>query len=178
MAKYQDGDIATFYFIVNESDDNHQIQAWTDSKGLAEFYMKFHNCKHFKLKSVTKPVEEIFKITEENVHDEIGIRNVITRKPDQNKGKKYKYISIPMTGTESMFISEECASYMSSIINYGYLDSAVPYLKKKYRQAFKDVLLMDIINLVVNNVESKTLPEIELDQVRMFINLFPEMFDK
>ena len=77
MAKYQPGDIVTYYFIIKEFDGNKIIQGWTDNKELAKFYMDFHKCKKFKIKTITDSIEEINKIREENWNDEIKLFHII-----------------------------------------------------------------------------------------------------
>lgn len=178
MAKYDEGDLATYYFVVNDDGNNKQIQGWTDNKALARYYMEFHNCKRFRLTSLTKPIEEIAKILEENNNDEIQIRNVLVRNPKGKKGKNAKYIQIPVTGTESAFINEESAMFLASTQNYSYLDSAIPYLKKKYRDAIEAVFLSDVIKKVIHNQNPRSITEIELDQLSVLLKLFPDNFGK
>ena len=150
MAKYQPGDTVTYYFIIKELDREKIIQGWTDNKEIAKFYMEFHKCKNFKLKSITNSIEEITKILEENWNDEIKPFHIITR--NRNRGKHdddYITICIPATDTEVRFIREETSTFMTSRINYSLINDAFPYLKNKYQNDLQSIFLPDVIRKVV-----------------------------
>ena len=134
MLRYEPGDIATFYFIIKEDGNNKEIKAWSDKKQLVEFYMDFHKCPKFRLKKITKPIEEIRKITEESYHDEITIGHIRVRDREKKKGD-VKLITIPATQNELNFLSEESSNFLSTSMEYSYLNGVIPYLKKKYREA-------------------------------------------
>lgn len=179
MAKYEPGDIVTYYFIVYNDGDHKNIQAWTDNKDLAKFYMEFHSCKHLILKSLTKRIEEIAKILEENRNDEIRICNLMVRNSGKRKkGEETKLICVPVTETESLLIQEECSTFMASAVRYSYLNSAVPYLKSKYRRGLDDIFLSDIINSTCNTRSSKMIELIHLDQLLVLFRMLPHTFGK
>lgn len=179
MAKYEPGDIVTYYFIVYDNGDRKNIQAWTDIKDLAKFYMEFHSCKHFILKSITKRIEEIAKILEENRNDEIRICNLMVKNSGKRKkGEETKLICVPLTQTESMLIQEECSSFMASAVRYSYLNSAIPYLKSKYRQGLNDIFLSDIINATCNTRSTKIIELLEMDQLIILFKMLPHTFGK
>lgn len=172
--KYEKGDLATFYFIIVEENNNSRIQGWTDEKVLAESYLEFHKCKKFKMKSITKSIDEIYKILEENVHDEITIHNLIVK--DRDKPGKVKTIPVPVTETEYTFIREETNTFMTSMIDYGYLNSVIPYLKKEYIKALKSIFLLPVINHVVHNKPSELTTYMQCDELGVLFRSFPENF--
>jgi len=175
MAKYEPGDIATYYFVILEDEHGKRIQGWTDRKSLAEFYMKFHNCSNYRLKKVTKTIEEIRGITEENCHDEIILANIITR--DRNKkGSEIKHIVVPTTETEIRFVNEECDTFFSGKVNYAYLDGATQFLKNKYQRALERLFLPLIISKAVYNRSDPYREGIELDQLMVLFRSFPTNF--
>ena len=178
MAKYEPGDIVTYYFIISDEDGHSNIKAWTDNKDLAKFYLEFHKCKNFRLKKFTKPIEEISKILEENRHDDIMLANVVIKNPNHKKGKETKMVVIPLTQTEQLFINEETTNFMSSRIDYGYLNGVIPYLKKKYQHAIEKTLLQDIIKLVVHGCQSSIVQSIQFDHVMVLFRSFPDNFGR
>jgi hypothetical protein len=178
MSKYQAGDIATFYFVIKEMDGNKIIQGWTDNRELAKFYMEFHKCKHFKLKSMTSSIEDIRKVTEENWNDEIKIYHIITRNRNR-KNSKDDYvttISVPATETECMFIRDEINTLLSSQINYSYINDALPYLKNKYQEALKSIFLTDMIKKAIYSQNTPIVQSIEFDHLLILYKSFPENF--
>ena len=136
--KYEPGDTATFYFVITEYNGHKEIQGWTDQKELVQVYMDFHKCKKFHVKKITNTIEEINKIVEENIHDEIGIYNISIK----DRGKKYekiKEINIPATVTEIMFLNEEANTCMASQIGYSELNEMIPFLKNKYQMKYYQI---------------------------------------
>lgn len=181
MAKYEHGDIVTYYFIVaNNNVGGSIIQAWTDDKNLAKFYMDFHKSDNLIMKSVTKRIDDIYKILEENVHDEIKIHNITTRNVEKKRKKDPEdmRICIPATETESNFISSEVSTFMASRIRYSYLNSAIPYLKNKYKFALEDIFLPEVIDFVCNNRTPASIQHIVCDELMVLYRSFPEMFGK
>lgn len=180
MAKYDVDDIVTYYFIIHKYQGNTgeitQIHAWTNNKLLARYYMEFHNCKDLVLKEKTDTLKKIVAITEENVHDEIGIRDLITRDPDNKSGTGWTHIRVPLTNNEARLIDEECHSMLSSSIRYDYLESAIHYLKPKYQRALRDILLIDVISKVLHGKEPNILQHIQLDQLSILYQSFPTYF--
>lgn len=180
MAKYEPGDIVTYYFIINENDkDESTIQAYTDEKVLAKYYLEFHKCKKFVLKTMTKTIEEIALILEENKNDEIALYNITVRDPKSKDRRKSKMITIPATDTEMMFVNEETKTYFSSHICYTLLNQAKPYMKRKYRDALDAIFLQDVINVDINNLPpSRILLNSELDQLLLLFKSFSENFGR
>lgn len=181
MSKYENGDIVTYYFIIFEDKerDEKRIQGWTDDKSLAKIYLEFHNCKHLILKSVTKTIDEIAKILEENRNDEIQIVNINVRNREKHKkGEECVGMAIPATRTECQFINEETANFLLQDIRYSYLNTAIPYLKNKYQSALNDILLWAVIKKVCDNKENQILKYIELDQLLVLFRSFPDLFGK
>lgn len=179
MAKYEHGDIATYYFIVIEDSDIKRIQAWTDKKELAKVYLEFHNCKNLVMKSMTKSIDEIAKILEENWNDEIQIVNItIKNREKHKKGKETITVAVPITKTEGVFINEECANFLIQNVRYSYLNTAIPFLKGKYQRALNDILLWPVIKKVCDNKQHPILEQVEMDQLLILFKSFPDMFGK
>lgn len=177
MAKYEPGDIVTFYFVVKTVDGQKIIQGWTDNKEIAKFYMEFHKCDNFKLKSLTDTIEAINKVAEENWNDEIKLFNIITRNRNKRKNQEaYNTICIPATETELKFIREESVTYMASRINYSLINDALPYLKNKYQKDLQSIFLPDIIRKTIYSQNTKFSQLIEYDQLLILYKSFPENF--
>ena len=70
MAKYEEGDIVTYYFIIVEDGNDKRIQAWSDHKELVKYYMEFHKCKYYSIKKVDDIFERVMDIINENANDE------------------------------------------------------------------------------------------------------------
>lgn len=174
MKKYDSGDMATFYFVVKENHQEKEIKGWTDIKQLAEFYMDFHKCPSYRLKKITKTIEDIVRITEENRNDEIEIVNIYVK--DRDNIGDVKIIVIPATETERQFIREETETCFASRIAYGYLNGAIPYLKNKYKEALNDIFLLSIINKTVHNRNDKHNRRIDFDQLMVLFRAFPNDF--
>ena len=173
MRVYDPDDIVTFYYVVTDG----IIKGWTDDKDLVKMYLDFHACKSYQLKKMTCPFSKTVKILNENTHDEIQIHFLDTRDP-KNKNKT-KLIAVPLTGTEAMFIHDEVQTFMATSINYSYLYSALPYLKKKYRDALKGILLTDISQYSVSGGQVgdlDILAEIQFDQLKVLYRNFPDQF--
>lgn len=179
MKKYDPGDTVTFYFVVyvDHVKKIEQIKGWTDVKDLSKAYMDFHKCKRFILKEYTSTIEDIYKILEENNHDEISIFNFVIRNDKKRKkDSEIRTIPIPATTTEYKMVTEECNSSFSSMINYSYLNGAVPYLKDKYQDALELILLDKFIHKELHNKSSKETQMIHFDQLMILFRSFPDMF--
>lgn len=174
MKRYERGDSATFYFVIDTERSN--VVGYSDIKDLVDFYMQFHNCKRFKLKKLSDTIDRIIPIIEENNNDEIKLYNITTRDPKNHK--KSKIIQIPATGTEINFINEETADLMSSRIAYSEINLLIRYLKKKYQRALKDIFLVDCISKIIYSKNSYVLSNIEYDQLIILLRSFHENFGK
>jgi hypothetical protein len=176
MLAYDPGDSATFYFVVRDNEDGtRKVRGWTDRKQLAEFYMEFHKCPRYSLKKITKSIEEIHEITEENNVDEIILANIYIKDRDKNNGES-KIIVIPATENELQFLNEETQTSFSSRIGYSYLNGVIPYLKKKYISALEDMFLSSLILKEVHNKRDKYNQKIDFDQLMLLFRSFPEEF--
>lgn len=179
MAKYEEGDIVKFYFVIKKDDKNNKIiQGWTDNKNIAKFYLEFHNCKDFTLKTMEGSIEDIYQVTEENLHDEIKLYNINVKDYDKKGNDTVKSICIPATETEFRFVNEETNTFLLSRIRYSYINSAIPYLKNKYQEALNDIFLNDIINKVIYERRSKIVESIEFDQLMVLYRSFSDNFGK
>lgn len=177
MKTYQHGDIATFYFVIKEIDNSKIIQGWTDNKDIVKFYMDFHKCKKFKIKTVTKTIEDIIKIIEENWNDEITMYNIITKNRNKRKHEDdFITICIPATETECRFIREEANTFVASRINYGLINDAIPYLKNKYQDILQSIFLTDVVSKVIYSKNSKFTDNIQFDDLMILYKSFPENF--
>jgi hypothetical protein len=175
LARYERGDIATFYFIIVEDRNNRRIQAWTDDKQLAKYYMEFHHSKAFDLKQLTKPIEEINKILDENTNDEINLYNIEMRDPDKKK-PHMKTIQIPATYVEMQTLKSGCDGMMSDLINYSKINSMVPYLKPKWENGLSDCFLHEVMLKEIHSRPSPILEDLWIDQLAALFRLFPGMF--
>lgn len=174
QSKYERGDIATFYFVIKTKDGEKIIQAWTDNKELAKMYMDFHKCTKFSIKKLTATIDEITDILNENVHDEIKIFYLNIRDPKDEH--KIKSLAVPATETEMQLVNEECNTFLSSYIDYSYMNQCIPYLKKKYKQALKDIFLLDTINKVLHERRSVFSDTVLLDQLMVLYTCYEENF--
>lgn len=177
MAKYEPGDIVTIYLVIMKRPNGKSgIQAWSMNKDMAQCYMKFHNCPNFKMKSFRGTIEEVNRLTEENINDEIGIFNIRTHNPDKPDSKKAVALPIPMTDTEYQHITSECSSFMANDINYSFMAEAYDYMKPEYQRLFRNILMYEVCQFVVHNKPSRILETIEFDQLLVLARSFPENF--
>lgn len=173
--KYQDDDLVTYYFVINNDGKNSTIQGWSDNKNMIKCYMEFHSCKRFHVKELTKTFEEIARILDENNNDEIKIFNITTR--SKKHPHRVEYIPVPMTATEFSFVNSECQSFLSSMVNYTFIDSALPYIKERYKHDLKMTMLLDVIGSTVHAKHSKLIEEVQFDQLMVLLYLFNQNFD-
>lgn len=176
MAEYEPGDMATYYFVIADFDNVKRIQGWTDNKQLAEFYMDFHRCPNYRLKKITKRIEEMNEIIDESIHCEIVIGNLTTRDTSGKRSDGIKLIQVPATRSELTFITEETATFFATNMAYSYLNGVVPYLKKKYQDALDDLFLSAILKASIHNIPNKISQQIQLDQLMMLAKSFPTHF--
>lgn len=175
MAKHDPDDIVTTYFVLKKEGDKTIIQGWSEDKKMVEAYMEFHNCKKFRVKKVTMVAKKMAETYEENIHDEIDLFNITTR--DQKHRCEVKSITIPATATEIQLLNDETNTLATSLIDYSFINGAVPYLKKKYRQALMDVGLLDFIKKILHNQRSKFVDIMQFDQLILLYRLFNDNFD-
>ena len=175
---FQADDEVVFYFVILEDRGKRQIKAWSMEKDHAKFYIEFHKCSNMRLKQVHGAYGDICRVLEENLHDEIGFCNIEIRNPDPNHKKKDQLtnIVIPATSTEVICLSEECSSFCASMIDYGYINSAMGYLKPKYQSYLKGCLLQDIIRVVIHNTPSPLAASIKFDQLAVLTQCFSDHF--
>ena len=171
MKKYEEDDIVTFYFVTYEKGNEKCIRGWTDNKDLADVYMHFHSCKYYRMKKMKDSVREIYKIIEENTNDEIQLYSINTR------GKRgSKSMMVPMTLTEFNLLSEESNTFLSSRVNYGYINDVMYYLKGKYRDALEAAGLVDIIKAVLYGKNSKFIENTSIDNLMVLFMSLPDQF--
>jgi len=176
MALYYKGDMATFYFIIKEvPGEESYIKAWTDSKELARFYLKFHKCPYFRIKKITNTIEEIRKITGENHTDRISIGRLVTRDRERDDGS-VTYISVPITDTEMDIVNHESMSFFSGRIKYNLMDKVIPSLKPKYRELMKEIFLPSVIKRTIHNQPNGCAEAIIMDQLMVLFQSFPDEF--
>ena len=176
---YEKDDLVTFYFIIIK-DERHgsRIQAVTDSKDLAEFYMEFHKCKRFKLKKVHDYYRNILETLNECIHDNIELYTIDIKNPNGKPGKESKQLIVPLTESEYRMINEECATFMSSLINYNFINQRVGFLKNKYQRALADIRLKDVLDSTLAKTErpSPFILSISLDQLKILLSCYPDNF--
>lgn len=177
MERYEPDDEVTFYFVIYDDGNIKSVKAWSDNKDYVKIYMKFHECKHYRIKKVTNTYTEICKLLNESGNDEIMLYNLQVKDEDPKKHKS-KTVAVPLTRTEGSFISEEIQSFMASRINYGYANEAFGFLKNKYQKALKGILFKDVMEHVVYQKRSHIIEQIELDGIMILFRSMPEQFGR
>lgn len=172
MKRYEEDDNMTCYFIIDER--NNIIRGWTDNKEYAKLYLDFHKCKYYKIKKITNTFREVLKIIEENSNDEISIYNINTR--SNKKHESSKDIAVPLTETEGMLINEEANTFLSSRVNYTFINEAFYYLKGKYQKALKSIMLEDVMKNVIYSKRSKIVLDLEIDELLVLFHSIPDQF--
>lgn len=172
--RYEPGDVVTFYFIIMKKDGKKSIVAWSDNKKIAKAYLEFHKCKYFYLIEHTSTIEEMYKLTDENINDEIKLTNIAIR--DVKNPNKVKYVVMPGTDIDFTFVKDESSSFYATRIDYQLLEEAYYSLKNKYREAFEDIYLKDIINYVIYRKHSKISSMVQFDELSILTKGFPEKF--
>lgn len=175
MKSYDLNDQTTFYFIIFENRKNTEITGWTDDKSTAEFYLKFHNCKNYKLRKVKKIYKRIVPILNENVNNEIEIMNILTA--EKGNKRRVKVIQIPMTRDEFSLVNDTTSTFCSNMIDYSIISNYMHKLKPKYQRALLDIKLPDIIDSEIYNNPSKFTKSIDIDQLKLLFKLLPQNFD-
>ena len=177
MARTPDEEV-TFYFVLIESDGRKQIKAWSEDKAYVEFYMKFHTCKAMSVKKMQGYYGDIVNILNENLHDEIHMYNILIKNPDVSKRKKHpvKQIAIPATDTEIMYVNDEINSFLSTRIDYRFIEACLPLLKGKYTRALHDCLLIPILEKVMHEKNSPIVSSLQEDQLGILTEAFSEQF--
>lgn len=176
MNNYDLKDQATFYFIILKGTLDNELRAWTDNKSLAEFYLKFHNCKKHELRKVTKPYKHIVPILNENINNAIEIMNIITTETKGSK-KRAMTIQIPMTREELGLINDTTSTFCSNMVDYSDINEYMHKLKPKYQRAIVNIGLSDVVDHEVYNNRSEFTKSTDLDQLKLLFKLFPDDFD-
>lgn len=178
MALYEKGDIITYWFVLVEDEHGKRIIAHTDNKVLAQAYMDFHKYKGFTLKSMRDRVSEIVKITETAAINEIHLIPILTK----NRNRKSKSdpvmvsVMVPITTGEHEMLKDDSSEFWNSEIPYSYLNSAIPYLKPKWRSVMDDILLTDVIKAVCHNQRAGAVSKLNVDQLMLMTRLPQQYF--
>lgn len=170
--KYEEGDVITCYFVVEEDRNHPTIRGWSDRKDLVKAYLEFHKCKKYRIKKMTDVSSEIMKVLEENWNDEIDLYYIQTK----DKHGELTDMIAPLTSTEKVLISGETTDMMSSRVNYGYINDAMYYLKNRYQKAFKQILLKQVIDSVVYSKNSNIIQNIGMDELNVLLYSMPDKF--
>lgn len=169
-------EICEFWFVINMDKDGNYIQAWSDDKDMAEFYMAFHGTKRFKLRRVEDTLQNLNKMVNDYITSEIVLYNGVTREITGKKPWETTDVIIPTTKNEVDVISVERQNFMASTIGYGQLNDVFPILKKKYQEALKELYMWDVIKMVIHNKKSTIVQKIEFDDVRLMFKLLQDNF--
>lgn len=172
MPRYEAGDIVTFHFVLEKDPKfgTKSIRAFSDNKDLVKMYMEFHNCPRFTLKTMTMSIEKMKDITNANVHDEIHIENIYIKNPNAKKGEnKLQMVQIPMTGAESVTLAADVTEFLSSAIDYAYMNSSIPYLKGKWQDVLKGIFLQDVIKKVTSPTTTNRLGWLDMDHLMVML---------
>jgi hypothetical protein len=160
-------EIVYYTIISNEADENY-IKAWSRNKKIAEVYMKFHNCKHDKLK-VSYVIDKA-AVSFENEHSYSEISLAVLNTADKKGG--LKTIVVPVTETDINFITTDTNTFFSSRIKYDTLNMVFPYFKDKYQKGLRWIFLSDVIEKVVHNKENNPIANsIDFDDLRTLIKI-------
>lgn len=160
MKKYEEDDEVVFYFVIYERGNEKCIRGWSDNKDLVDAYMEFHMCRYYRVKKQKDVLSEMYKILEENTNDEIQLYMINTRGKHGSRS-----ITVPMTLTEFTLVQDESNGFISSRVNYSYINECSHYLKGKYKNALKVAGIEDLVNLVVYGKTSKLLDHCEIDNL-------------
>ena len=136
MKKYDADERVTVYFVVRKSKREgveSSIQAYSDDEYLVKAYMDFHKCKNFKIRTMTNRFDNILKVVEENMFDEIMPIPLTIRDPDNRS--KTTTIVVPMTQNEHNLVTTEAHQLLATRIRYQALSSSIEFLKDKYQRA-------------------------------------------
>lgn len=175
MKRYNIGDMATFYFIIRKNKNKDSIiQAWTDVKALAEFYIDFHKCPAYSVRKITDRIETINNMIDDYYYNEISIANIYMRSKSNRCSKKN--ITLPLTSSELLTIQDSCDTFGSDIIDYANMNEMIPYLKNKYQKALNNIFLSAIIRRVIHNKPEKITQLIDFDQLAILTRMFPSEF--
>lgn len=177
MARHGSDEV-TFYFVLISNGGHTQIQAWSENKDYADYYMKFHKCRAMSIKKMHGFYEDIVKVLDENFHDEIHMYNITIRNPDVTKRKKHplKAMVIPATDTEIMFINGEMSSFMATRVDYHFIEACSHFLKGKYLRAMNDCLLTPVMAKVIHEQNSQITSSMSFDQLKILVESFPDHF--
>lgn len=175
--RYEPGDEVTYYFIIMKENNLKTIVGWTDDKDIAKAYMEFHGCKNYHMKEITTTIEEIGKILEESIHDEIRLMNISVKNVNKKKHEdEIVFLTIPATELQIIHLKDESSHFLYSLINYSVINDAMAYLKGKYRRALEDIYLQDVINTVIHGQSNRITSNILFDELKLFIRTFPDHF--
>lgn len=170
--------LVTFYLVINDrlEFDDARIQAWSDQKDLAKFYMAFHRCKHFTLRKITDTLYNMNRLLDECYHGEITLYNAVTKDRSKKRSSAYKYVRVPMTNNEIAIIKAENSGLAGTAVNYTILNDLYPYMSKKRKRLANDMMLTDAIKATIHNQPSQRIMGVKIDELYMLYRIFPETF--
>lgn len=172
MARYESGDVVTYWFVICTDRHGSRVQAFSDNKDLVKAYMEFHKSPDFEIKPMTDKIDTLAEIINENTHDEIQIANLRIRDPKAKDGKNpMRLIQAPVTETELILLNDDTNNFLNSAIPYGYLNAAIPYLKDKWQEVLDDIFLPDVIRKVVHQQTTSRMADINLDQLMLMLKI-------
>ena len=68
------------------------------------------------------------------------------------------------------------STFLASRIDYGLINDAIPYMKKKYQNILQSVFLTDVIKKVIYSKNSNFTNSIQFDELMILFRSFPENF--
>lgn len=167
-------EIVDCYFVIHHHDMGKTIKAYSYEKKLAQYYMKFHNCKNYELRKVSKPMKVLDNILNESNNDKITIVNIYTR--DRKHPGEKELIAVPLTSGEELLIRDDCNEFIKREINYSVIDKVFPYLKDRYKKALSRVFLPHIIQHVCHNNKNHVSKSIDFDQLFILRDFWADEF--
>ena len=175
--KYEEDYERTCYFIyyIDPQTNESKLAAYTTDKLLYKMYMKFHNCKDLKVKSVTDKNKNLIKMTNGRGAQKIQISRIKTRDPKDPY--KCMDIDVPITEEESLLVRGNCDNFTTGNM-YGYqsIYQILPYLKDEYQEALKNIYLIEVCKKIFGDDYSPKVDDIEIDELMLMIRSEPHLF--
>lgn len=179
---YDMDDQVTFYFVTyrEKGISTPLIKAWTDDKVLLDFYLKFHNKKSFKVRTVKDSYKNVVTLINNScIHDEIMLVNLITRHREayrQACTRKPKNgittVMLPLTIQEHCHVDDNAREFFSSEVDYSFINRFTNRLKGKYQKALGQIGLLDVVDQAIMNKPSKFVRSVEIDEVMILLRFF------
>ena len=126
--------------------------------------------------TISNTLNNLYKIIEENLHDEIQLYNITIPKDSKHPGKT-KTIVVPCTKSEINVINDDSVNFMATQVPYHEMDKIRRGLRPKYQRALKGILFRDVCDQVLSiKSPSRILRNIDMNGLKVLIQSFPDSF--